>query len=148
MDLPALFEQPPASLVEVRERIGALQRSMEALVVAGQEQVPVPVRHTFTPGLYLREVFVPAGSVAIGKIHRHDHLCFVLGDITVYSADGLRRVEGYEHFETRAGVQRAVYAHADTWWATVHPNPTNEQDPAKLEALLIAPSYAALELAA
>lgn len=148
MTLPAIFESAPCPAAEVRDRIMTLQRAMEERVASGEPQVNVPVRHVFTPGLYAREVFVPKGSTAIGKIHRHEHLCFVLGDVSVYSTDGLRRVTGYEHFPTSAGVKRAVYAHEDTWWTTVHLNPTNETDVERLELLLIAPDFATLELAA
>jgi hypothetical protein len=44
------------------------------------------------------------------------------------------------------GEQRSVFAHAPTIWRTVHANPTNERDLAKLEAMLIADDYEALDL--
>lgn len=37
-------------------------------------QVDCPLKHHFAPGLYAREIFIPAGSVVVGKIHRHSHI--------------------------------------------------------------------------
>jgi hypothetical protein len=109
-------------------------------------QIEPPTRHFFAPGLYGREMFAPAGSIVVGKIHRLDHMCVVLGDISVFSVDaGLRRITGCETFISRAGTKRALLAHADTWWTTFHPNPDDERDLERLEQRLIAPDFEALD---
>jgi len=107
-----------------------------------------PVKHHFTPGLYARELFMPKGTFVVGKIHLKPHFSMILGDVSFAStAEGLQRVTGCETLECSAGVKRAIFAHEDTWWTTFHPNPTDERDMEKLEALLIAPDFAALDAA-
>ena len=40
-----------------------------------------------------------------------------------------------------AGTKRAVYAHEDTVWTTIHANSTNETDLDNLEDFIIAKNY-------
>jgi hypothetical protein len=129
-----------------RERILALQ---DAALSSDPDEFPrldCPLVHRFIPGMYAREIFMRKGTFAIGKIHLKAHFSVILGDISFASTfEGLQRVTGCETFECSAGIKRAVYAHEDTWWTTFHPNPTDERDLAKLEAILIAPDFAALD---
>jgi len=39
-----------------------------------EEQVDCPVTHKFGPGIYIREVFLPAGSYVVGHHHNHETL--------------------------------------------------------------------------
>lgn len=131
-----------------RERIMALQDAALASDPAAFPRLDCPLVHRFIPGIYAREIFLPKGTFAVGKIHLKAHFSMILGDISFASTfEGLQRVTGCETFECAAGIKRAVYAHEDTWWTTFHPNPTDERDLAKLEALLIAPDYQALDAA-
>lgn len=125
-----------------RERLSRLQAAIEGIADT-EGEADCPLKHTFTPGLYTREIFVPAGTIVVTKIHQHEHPVFVLkGDCTVYSNDGtLKRVTAPCMMITPAGTKRAVYVHEDTVWVTVHQNPDNETDLEKLESLLIAKNY-------
>lgn len=127
-----------------REKILALQGELSKLPQLTEAQRPV--KHIFAPGLYLREIFMPAGSCVVGKIHKADHAVFFLGDATVYSNEGTHRITGCETFISKAGVKRALYMHADTWFTTVHHNPTNETDPDALMKLFVVDEYEQLEL--
>jgi hypothetical protein len=125
------------------EKIQALEQELSRLPQLTPEQRPV--RHIFAPGVYLREIFLPAGVCVTGKIHLYDHAVMVLGDVSIYSQDGgLVRVTGCETFVSSAGVKRAVVTHSDTWFTTVHPNPTNERDLDKLAAMFTVDDYAQL----
>lgn len=43
-------------------------------VAIGEEtQVPCPIKHLFTPGLYIREIIMPTGIIAVSKIHNSCH---------------------------------------------------------------------------
>ena len=102
-----------------------------------------PLIHKFAEGMYIREIFIPAGTVIVGKIHRHEHPNFLLqGEVTVFTEQ-----EGREHLVapcsmiSPAGVQRVVLAHTDVIWTTVHLNPTNTRDLEKIEEYVIAKSY-------
>jgi hypothetical protein len=103
------------------------------------------LRHFFAPGLYGREIFIPAGQLMVGKVHLRDHLCIVLGDLSIYSTDGLKRFEGYHHFTTKAGAQRTAYAHTDAWFTTIHANPGDERDIAKIEARNVSDDFSLID---
>ena len=123
-----------------RPKVARLEAELSKL-----PQLKPEMKHYFAPGIYAREIFLPAGCCVTGKIHKHEHLSIVLGDITVSTEFGNERVTGFQTLNAPAGVKRAVYTHSDTWWTTIHHNPTDERDLAKLEALYIAPDFAALD---
>lgn len=124
-----------------REKIMALQESM----MAAGPGLDLPVRHFFANGLYGRELFIPAGVCAVGKIHKYEQITTVMGDAT-FATPGEEpvRITGYEIMSTPAGVKRAVFAHADTWVTTFHAVPDFGKDVQAIEAHLIAPSFEAL----
>lgn len=41
-------------------------------------QLDCKEKHYFGPGLYVREVTMPAGAVIVGKPHKTEHLCVML----------------------------------------------------------------------
>lgn len=106
-----------------------------------------PVKHSFSDGLYMREMFIPKGTVIVGKIHNHSHPSFLLkGDITVYSEDkGEQRLRAPKYFVSPAGVKRVGYAHEDTIWITIHLNEENSKDLKKLEKEITSDSYEEFE---
>ena len=106
-----------------------------------------PLTHTFTDGIYSRQIFMPAGTVCVGKIHRHAHPNVLLeGKVTVVTeSGGMEEIEGPKFMISPAGTQRAVYVHEDTTWITFHHNPHNEQDLERIEEFVIAKSYNELE---
>lgn len=105
-----------------------------------------PLTHTFADGMYVREIFIPAGLFVVGKIHKHSHPNFLLkGTVMVVTEFGSERLIGPVSIISKAGTKRALYAITDLTWVTVHLNPTNTQDLAELEEEIIAPSYEAYE---
>lgn len=61
---------------------------MEQLMVQ-RPQSPCPVVHTFHDGVYMRQVFMPAGTVAIGHYQRFEHInILVQGAVEVRNEDG------------------------------------------------------------
>jgi hypothetical protein len=127
--------------LDTRGKIAALEAAMRE-----QPQAEFSLKHTFTEGVYCREIFIPAGSCIVGKIHRHAHINFISkGHVTVLTKDGLKELRGPCTMVSNAGTKRALYAHEDTIWTTIHANPDNETDLGRLEDLIIAPNYAALE---
>lgn len=78
-------------------------------------QVETPTTHYFSPGLYAREMFIPAGTVLTGAVHKTEHLVQFVGDITVLTDGGMQRLTGRHTFVSKPGVKRIGYAHADTW---------------------------------
>lgn len=99
--------------------------------------------HKFCDGMYVREIFIPAGVLLTGKIHKHEHPNFLLqGYASMITEDG-----GVEHVVapmsiiSPAGCKRAIYTHTDVRWVTVHLNPDDITDGDGLEAMIIAPSF-------
>lgn len=90
-------------------------------------QAHCPVWHHFAPGLYARQMFIPAGTVLTGAVHKTEHLCIVSGDIDVTTDEGVRRITALQLIiRSKPGTKRAGYAHVDTFWTTVHA--TDETD--------------------
>ncbi|WP_367874012.1 hypothetical protein [Luteolibacter sp. Populi] len=109
--------------------------AMLAALQAGHVHlVEMPVTHRFAEGLYIRTIFIPAGTVLTSREHLHQHP-FVIsqGDISVTSEkEGAVRYTAPHVGITEPGTRRVLAAHADTTWTTVHLNPTNETDPDKI----------------
>lgn len=132
----SLFDTPvPAEpllpATSFREKI----RRFEA-ILATQNRVMPDVTHHLAPGVYGREMVIPQGSVITGKVHRHAHLNVVTyGRCTVATPDGVREIVGPTIFTSLPGTKRAVFAHEETQWLTIHP--TEETDLQKIENYVI-----------
>ena len=104
------------------------------------------LEHFFAPGMYGRRMFIPAGLLLIGKIHRHSHLnVMTFGSLEIVSTFGRDIKVGPDMWQSEAGIQRNVLGLTDAQIITLHANPTDTQDLAELEAMIIAPDYTALE---
>lgn len=104
--------------------------------IAKHEPLPIEVRHYFAHGVYAREVFLPKGTTASGKIHKFSQVNIISqGDIAVLTPDGEIRYRAPTTFVSPPGTKRAVHAHEDTVWTTIIG--TDETDPAKAEAELV-----------
>lgn len=124
----------------VRSTIVALESSM---LVSDDRIEPPEVRHIFAPGVYCRQMLIPAGVTIVGKIHRHAHVNMIsIGRIAVVTEFGQEIIEGPKTWVSEPGTKRAVTALTDTIWTTVHP--TDETDLAKIEEHVIAPSFEAI----
>ena len=134
-------DAPPAILPNkpTIEQIRKLQA-----VVAKLPQIHCEPVHYFAPGLYGRELSIPAEMVVVGKLHRHEHLVMLMkGDATVYTDKGMERIQAPRIWISPAGVKRAIYTHTDCTFATMHP--THETDLDKLEADIIVPELIEFE---
>lgn len=93
--------------------------------------------HHFAPGIYVREIFMPAGEFVIGAEHTSEHFNVVLTGRASIIADGeVVEVVAPATFVSRAGVRKVLQIHEDMIWQTIHANPENETDTTKLEANL------------
>lgn len=121
-----------------REGIVQLQDEWREL-----EQVDCPLKHHFAPGVYAREILLPAGSMVIGKIHKHAHLNIISrGRGFVATEFGREYFNAPHTFVSEPGTKRAVHAITDVIWTTIHP--TDETDLVKIEQYVISPTYDAL----
>ena len=99
-----------------------------------------PLKHSFAKGVYIREVFNPAGELLVTKIHKYSHPFFLLhGEMTILGEDGEKKIKATHYGITKAGTKRIIYAHTDCIFVTVHA--TNEIDIDKIEEEIIAKDF-------
>lgn len=133
------------SRLEIRAAIQKLEAEMRTAQDCGEiEKTDIndilPLQHFHAPGTYGRQIILKKMNWAIGKIHRHAHLNFVIaGKALVLTEDGLMVITAPYTFVSTVGAKRFVMALEDTIWATVHA--TNETDLGKIEADVIATDY-------
>lgn len=109
---------------DMRARVEALETQIEKM-----PQAECPVRHIFAPGIYAREMTIPAGVVLTGAVHRTEHLNIVSkGRITVSTDDGMKEVRAPYTFVSKPGTKRVGYAHEETVWTTIHATTTTDLD--------------------
>lgn len=109
------------------------------MVGSGLPPVEMTVVNRFTPGLYIREIHVPAGTLFTSMKHRTTHpFVMTRGKIQVISEN-----EGRVTYEapltgiTEAGTHRAVYVLEDVVWTTFHV--TEETDIERIAAEILEP---------
>ena len=86
-------------------------------------QIALPLVHKFTPGLYVRQITMPKGSLVISKIHKTTHP-FVIskGSCSVMDEAGnIVRLKAPHLGITAPGTRRILYMHEETVWTTFHP---------------------------
>lgn len=131
-----------------------LQRSkivqIEQEMLAVKDKIDIPVKHycvneaedKTSHGVYAREVFIPAGTAVVGKIHKYEQLNIVSkGKVAILTEfdDSPFIVEAPYTVVSPAGVKRVVVAITDVVWTTIHG--TNEQDPDKLEKMFVVDTF-------
>lgn len=101
-----------------------------------------PLKHTFSDGLYIRQISIPKETFLVGKIHFHQHPVFLMqGEIYIVTEFGNQYFKAPHYFVTPPGIKRAAFAETDTTWITVHLNPTNTQNLEELEKNIIAKNF-------
>lgn len=96
-------------------------------------QLDLPLVHRFTPGLYVREIFMPTGAIVLSRVHKTRHPFVVSkGRAAVWSEEtGVVELAAPHTGITEPGTQRLLIILDDCIWTTFHP--TKETDLAKLQ---------------
>ena len=80
-----------------------------------------PVRHTFMPGIYMRELTIPANTVIVGHRHRYAHISMLIkGRITVRNDDGSLVELSAPFTMISSPGKKCAYTHEETVWVNVH----------------------------
>ena len=121
-----------------REQIERLQAEMAVM-----PQVELITEHQFSPGMYMRKVFRPAGALIVGKVHKKPHffLC-AKGTIIAWTEGGMKRLEAGDIIESQPGTKRVTLAVTDAIGITIHRTDLTDLD--EIEAELIEPDITAL----
>ena len=110
---------------------GGLLDELE-LAMTKCETIDLDVTHTFTPGLYIRQITIPAGTILTSMTHKYEHP-FVIsqGRIMVTSeTEGSVIYEAPHTGITKPATRRALRAETDVIWTTFHV--TEETDVEKI----------------
>lgn len=116
------------SLPTVKETVDQLE-----VALLKEEQVECAVYHHFFPGIYIREVNIPRGALAVGHRQRFEHLnVFLKGDVSILNDDGsLSRIKAPMMFMGKPG-RKCGYVHENVVWLNVYA--TDETDVETLES--------------
>jgi hypothetical protein len=96
-------------------------------------QGEAPVVHHFGPGVYIREVHLPAFSIVVGHHHRHEHLnIFLRGSLALLDDNGGVRVLRAPFIFTAPPGRKVAFTLTDCVWQNVYA--TTETDIDALEA--------------
>ena len=99
------------------KRVDVLQHAL-----ASFPPVECPVVHRFTPGLYSREMLMPAGSCVVGCIHKTEHQFAVLSGLAyVWNGESVELVGHGFVGVTKPGARRVALVVEDFRWVTFHP---------------------------
>ena len=105
-----------------------------------------PLKHSFSEGVYIREMLMKKGGIVIGKLHKYSHTWFLMqGELTVATDEGTKEYIAPCYVNAPAGAKRVIYAIEDSVFINVHPNPINITDIEQLENMLTCTSYNAYE---
>lgn len=102
---------------QLREKIELL----ESKILSRNDPVEMKPVHRFVEGLYAREITIPKDVVLTGKIHKFEHLNFLMkGKISVLTEDGIKEITAPAVIPSMPGTKRVGYTHEETIWVTVH----------------------------
>jgi len=116
-----------------------LMNTKDKRVFKGKDLVNItPLKHSFSDGIYTREMFLPKDTFAIGKIHKFNHTWFLLkGSLLIATQDGVEKIVAPFQGNSKAGIKRAVYALEDSVFVNVFPNSDNLKDINELEKAFV-----------
>lgn len=101
-----------------------------------------PLEHTFADGVYVRQMYMPKDTAVIGKIHKREHVWFLLqGCISVATENKIEEYEAPRYVVSPGGSKRVILALEDSIFVNIHPNPSNTQDLIELEKYNVAKNY-------
>lgn len=132
--------QPPVMACE-RMSAREFERRVVAFAHAARDvfqEVAMPVAHSFAPGIYMREIFMPAGSVVIGNLHLTEHFNTVLSGACHVLINGeAHDLSAGDTLISKAGARKMLLIYADCRWQTWHANPDDCRDIATLESRIV-----------
>jgi hypothetical protein len=125
----------PLHIIERNEEFAPIDLDLVEQYLMSQEQAECPVHHYFGPGVCIRELFVPAGSLVLSHKHKEQTMNILLkGKAAVVINDEVRVIEGPYIFVSEPG-RKLGYAIEDVVWQNVLA--TDETDPERIEDMFV-----------
>lgn len=115
------------SSVAVKEKgsdlsIGESMDELALFMVDKLDVVDIPLKHSFTPRLYIREMFAPKNTLIVGKVHlTEDPFALMYGSKMMFTEDGgeVTLYAGHTGVTT-PGTRRVGYILEDCHWINYH----------------------------
>ena len=106
----------------LRENDNIIDELEATLIQEVDSLIEAPLIHRFADGMYIREIYMPAGSLWTSKIHKTEHPYVVsLGKAAVsIDAKGWDEIEAPCTGITKPGTRRVLYIIEDCIWTTYH----------------------------
>lgn len=105
----------------------------------------VPVVHIFEPGVYIREMRLPAEILFIGRPHTKGHfLELISGEAYLFGPCGAVKFEAPYALMTEPGAQAVARTITPCLVRTIHKNPGNSHNIAELELEAFLPAESVL----
>ena len=121
--------------VPTADKVAALKSAMLRMP---QWQAEPHTKHFFADGVYARWLARPAGVTIVGRVHKREHLYFVVsGTIKVTTDEGIREITGPQIVLSKPGTQRAVYAVTDALCVVFVRYDSESRDLGDVEAELV-----------
>lgn len=95
---------------------------LESVMIQSPDIIDAPLQHKFTDGMYIREIFMPAGSLWTSKIHKTEHpyvVSYGKVAVSIDSNDWYEITAPYTGI-TQPGTRRVLYILEDCIWTTFH----------------------------
>ena len=128
--------------VIVRENDNRIDE-LELEMISSLESINCPLKHLFTKGLYIREIFMPAGTLITSKIHNTSHPFTISKGSAEVSIDGKdwALLEAPYTGITQIGTRRILNIIEDCVWTTYHSLPyitgeENELSDERIESVI------------
>ena len=111
--------------------------------LAKMPQFECPLNHYFVDGLYVREIFIPAGVALVGYIHMFPCITTISqGEIAITDGEKTVILRAPFTMACAPGTKKAGYAIKDTIWSDAYVNPDNERNIEALERRLTTDTHA------
>ena len=106
----------------VRENDSRIDELEATIIQEVDSLIDAPLVHKFTDGMYIREIFMPAGSLWTSKIHKTEHPYVVsYGKVAVsIDADEWYEITAPYTGITTPGTRRVLFILEDCIWTTFH----------------------------
>jgi len=130
---------------EFINKVEALENAMlfsqDTRIAKGNSDM-FPLKHSFSEGVYIREMFMQKGGLVIGKLYKISHTWFLLkGELEVATDEGTEHYTAPCYVNAPEGTKRVLHAIEDVIFVNVYPNPDNITDIEQLEDMLTCTSY-------
>jgi len=97
--------------------------------ILAMPQVTLPVEHYQIDGVYVRSMFIPAGTILTGKIHNFESIAILAkGRIRITNGTDSYVISEGHIMVDQPGVKRLGYAETDVIFITVHRTDNTEID--------------------